>query len=132
VLMILEMRGFRSLSRSVSLGSASFHERMNAAITGHTHSGESLHFSPATKATASITQNVESGECAPDFKESPSIFRILSSIICTFTFPPDAVLPARVPTTSFALGLLTTCLHCRAKNNYRLRNLFSVLWADPQ
>jgi hypothetical protein len=42
------MRGLSRLSLSASFGRASFHERMKAEMTGHTHSGESDHGSLPT------------------------------------------------------------------------------------
>src|ERR1051325_3434337 len=73
--------GFSNRSRSASVGNESFQLRRKAEITGHAQSGWSLHGSPATKATASITQKVELGSCDPDFRLSRLIFSRRSAII---------------------------------------------------
>ena len=82
VFTILGISGRSRRSRSASVGKASFHDRRKVEITGHAHSGASLHFSPATKATASITQNAESGLWAPALSERRCTFfqRAASSV----------------------------------------------------
>jgi hypothetical protein len=70
--MILPSKGFNNRSRSASVGSASFQDLKKAAITGQASGSWSLQGFPWIKASASITQKVESGECEPDLSDNPA------------------------------------------------------------